>query len=1501
MTPRSDWRYLTRHAEEGRGISEAAVREPTNYYAEASEHGEPPGLWWGEGAAAIGLQGEVDHDDMETVFGGLAHPTTGEALGSRPRQFATYADRLAAKLEAEPHATPERRKELEFEAAKSHRKAVHYFDLTFSPPKSWSVLHAAYERAGRHEDAAKLWDSWLSGVDAGLKYIQREAGYSRAGYHGTTAAGRTSGRWVDGHDFVVSLWRHHTSRDGDPQLHVHAAVLNRVLNDDGVWRSLDSNAIAKARRAADAVAMRVAETEAAEALGVEFRSRPDGVAREIVGVDQDVADLFSTRRRVIKGELAELVAAYEERYGTPPSPYRLSLMAEQVTLKTRARKPEHPPTRAELLDTWEARMRERFGDNLDAVLEQVDGQRSELRAPGAFDPQQIGADALAAVQSRKAVWNRHDLRVEIDRQLPDYLGALDPVAVQNVIDKLTDQALTPGGEAVKLTAPELIATPDELRRDDGRSMYEPHDGDRFATKRQLALEERLIAAARESDGPQISPERAEELVGSSPLAGSQADAVREILSSGKRLEVAVGYAGAGKSFAMAQLAEMWEAETGRRVMGLAVAERARQVLAEEGITRGANVEKWLTKHRYADAQLRRDRELLDRLQARIDSGEATGKERALYKKTALRIDEWSDFELRPGDLLIVDEGSMIASTDLDEIVAAASKAGAKVVLTGDDRQLTAIESGGAMRLITQEVGAHEIVEVRRFAAEWEREASVQLRAGEGTSLLEYDRHGRLVEGTAEEMTEAAYRGYLADVLDERRSLLIVPTNEQAAELSSKVRGELIRLGYVDPDGVELHNGTVASRGDLIQLRDNNTDIRDRHGHPLINRELYQVVDRRGGELVVRRQLGTDDLGQQRYGDKLRLPSDYVSEHVELGYASTIHSAQGRTVETAHGVVDDNLSREGLYVELTRGTRSNVGYVITESPGDDAQEPEQRNRFDVLTGILQREAGEQSATEVRREELQAVESLARLQPMWADLVGKEYAARYEQRLREVAGEELASAVAADDASGALWRRMRAADLAGLDVDAVIQNAVNKRELDTAESVAEVLAWRVDRELGDVEATASATYVERTPIRDDATGTYTRQLAEAMDRRTDELGNQAAAEQPQWAERLGPVPEDPLERMAWSERAGMVASYREAFGYHREDDAIGPAPGRGNIEARAAWQAAYSALDAPENERQIAARDDAELRNLIHDYKREEAWAPAFVDDELREANLAARDYHAQLVFERAELEATPNRTTEEQAEVAQRIADLEALNERLDKRAADLDEIAQARSAWYAETAASRELADHARAELRRRGGDQEQVREQPADVDRTERQEPEQVSQDEPTPAPERSERDVASRDVRREPEQEPDHDEPAETRMSTKEQAHEEPAEVDRTEQPEPSSPPPPSVEPEPAPERDDKEQPVRNVEPELVREEPARQDLAESRVQTELQRAREATDILAERQAERHRAEVEAAAERDQEYARRRDDELDREVDLEHEMHDDYDADISGGRYDS
>ena len=588
---RSDWRYLTRHAQDGREreddgpLRDAAHKDRDrdrpvrDYYTSGAARGEPAGRWWGRGAESLGLRGEVREAVMETVYGDLADPATGEALGSRPRKFASYADRLAALLEKEPDATPERVAELELKAHKSHREARHYADLTFSPPKSWSVLHAALEHAGRDEDAATLWDAWEAGVHAGLQYLMDEAGYSRAGYHGAKVAGRTSGKWVDAHDFVISLWRHHTSRDGDPQLHIHAAVLNRVQCEDGVWRTLDSNAISAARRAAGAISERVAEEHAEPRLsGCDSRPGRMGKPGKSAAIDEDVRDLFSSRRRAITPQVAKLAAAYEAKHGKAPSAYVLRLMAEHATLKTRARKPEKTPGRDELLSGWERSIRQRLGRSFEDVLAAVGmNPDPDLHAEG-FSPEKVIAQAIADVEATRAEWNRHDLVAGIVRHLPEQLGGLSAEEVRNLVDDLADKALTfaVDRDVITLTVPELIEVPDELRRADGRSQFEPHRPERYATKAQLEREDSLLAAARQTGAPQVQEPQIAKMLRDTGLASDQREAVAEVLGSGKRVEVLVGPAGTGKSYTVGTLVELWREAFGTgRLRDCGVAERRR--------------------------------------------------------------------------------------------------------------------------------------------------------------------------------------------------------------------------------------------------------------------------------------------------------------------------------------------------------------------------------------------------------------------------------------------------------------------------------------------------------------------------------------------------------------------------------------------------------------------------------------------------------------------------------------------------------------------------------------------------------------------------------------------------------------------------------------------------------------------------------------------------------------------------------------------------------------
>jgi conjugative relaxase-like TrwC/TraI family protein len=1248
----SDPGYFSRHVEEHTSPDRGS------YYLSAAEHGEPPGRWYGAGAEALGLTGEVDKDTMIRMYQGLVHPVTGEALGARPYQFKDTPERVAEAIAAEGgEVTPERQAEIELAVRKEHREARNYADATFSAPKSWSVLHAALESQGRHEEAEALWAAWMDGVEAGVGYLQETAGYSRAGRHGAKVGGRTSGRWVEAPNWVMSTWRHHTSRDGDPQLHVHVAILNRVQCEDGRWRSLDGQAIVRSRPAAGAIAERVAEESATRRLGISFATRPDGKAREIVGVDEPIRDKFSARRRAINDGVAELARAYEAKYGQAPSAYVLTLISEHVTLDTRKAKPDHPPTRVELLNKWENQARAVLRRGLAGVIDKADLDVDREPVAEAFDPARVIAQATSQIQQSRASWTRHDLIAAINRELPDCLGGLSADQTKALVAELADAALSPGGEVVRLSAPELVAAPDELRRADGRSIYEPPEADRYATTWHLRTEESLLAAARSTDGPKVAPETAERFIEASRLSPSQAAAVMTLLTSGREVDPFLAAAGTGKTFTMATLAQIWEEATSTPALGLTTAERARQVLADQGLAHSANIARWLG----AQERLQAGRPMAEDLQ----------------------------YELVPGQLIVVDEASMVTTAHLDAIRTRAAAVGAKVILTGDDHQLGAVGAGGVFKLITEEVKPACLDEVRRFDHEWEREASLRLRSGDVEALAEYDRRGRIHEGSRNEMIDSATQGVVANHLRGDTSLLVVSTNELAAEIASNVRAELVRLGRVEETGTGLRDGNRAGVGDVIMARENDYSSKGPDGEAVINRNVY-VVDRRLPD-------GSLDAHKIDTGTPVRLEASYVANQVELAYASTAHAAQGATVRAGAEIVDDNMSREGLYVGASRGSDRNTIYVVTHDDGDRRSVAERPDGLAVLAEVMEREGMEASATEVMRTEIAAAESLGRLEPIWADLVEERSAAEARQQLLAAFDQGVAREVEADKTMAKITRLMRQAEIAGIDREHLIEE-VTKGELSSARSPADVLAWRIERQIGEASP-VKTTYASRTPEGDDPRSVYARQLAEAMDRRVHDLGEQAVTEAPKWAGRLGPVPDEADKALEWAERAGAIAAYREAHGYRSEHDPIGPAPLARNVEARTAWERAYEALGRPAEQRELAGATDAELHSHVDAERREQVWAPPHVDHEMREKSLSLEHLSTSLEISQAEADKTVKAGETPAPDANERLHNERAALYKLAADVAALDEISTARRAWYEETREVRDRAAAARREL----------------------------------------------------------------------------------------------------------------------------------------------------------------------------------------------------------
>ncbi len=240
-----------------------------------------------------------------------------------------------------------------------------------------------------------------------------------------------------------------------------------------------------------------------------------------------------------------------------------------------------------------------------------------------------------------------------------------------------------------------------------------------------------------------------------------------MLTSGRAIDVLVGAAGTGKTRVVATLAGIWgEAGVGR-VIGLATSTNAAHVLAGEGVAETHNLAHFL--------------------------GRLPGTDRTR-----------GHLAVRAGDLLIVDEASMVPTADLAEVEAIATRCGAKILLTGDTAQLSAPGAGGAMRLLADEHGYYRLGTVQRFDLEWESQASLRLRAGDRDVLAEYDQRGRILDGTREEMTAAACRRWLGDHLSGTDTVLLATTNVQAAELARRVRAELAGLGLVGRDDlVEL--------------------------------------------------------------------------------------------------------------------------------------------------------------------------------------------------------------------------------------------------------------------------------------------------------------------------------------------------------------------------------------------------------------------------------------------------------------------------------------------------------------------------------------------------------------------------------------------------------------------------------------------------------------------------------------------------------------------------
>ena len=1175
----------------------------------------------------------------------------------------------------------------------------------------------------------------MEGNAAALDYLQREAGQTRAGYH-------PGGRWEDAREWVIASFRQHTSRDGDPQLHVHNLILHKVRREtDGAWRALDSMSLYRHRPAASAIATVVMENALTRRFGVRWVPRKDGHGREIAGVSQALMEEFSSRRQSIGPVTARLAKEYEAQFGRAPDARALTSLRQWANHATRRGKDEEPLDLAALVRRWAEQASASDAGALEPLAPAV--MRPGVPAPRAAPESsarprtgaQRGADrAGCAVRYARSCGCGAGGAADLDRSRPDPPPRRAPARRPGRDERRGRRPLAAGsgapgaghrgGPAVRagvaararLPAPRLgrervrPARCEPLRHRraarDGGPAARGRAGDRRPAPGTGDWRRGCSARIRRGwrrNSRRRAPTRARsrEVTGSG-LRLDQAAAAFWVLTSARRAEVMAGPAGSGKTRTVAEMARLWQEAGMGEVIGLTTSQTAANVLAEAGVTRAYNTARFL--------------------------GHLEGRREAR-----------GPLPVAPGSLLILDEASMMSLADTAAILALARERGCKVVVTGDHEQLAAVEGGGAMMLLARRQGWVQLAEPQRFTHAWEREATLRLRVGDVTVLAEYQEHGRLRGGTPDEAAEQAYRGWLADYLDGKDTLLIARTQDQARELSRRARDDLIRYGLVaSGPGIRLAGTEQASAGDLVMARRNTRAVQaGEDDRDLANRDVLQIltVGGPGNRVEVRRHLGRDPAtGESRWSASFWLPRRYLARHCTLAYATTQHAAQGRTVDTAHVLVDGLGDRQGLYVAMSRGRDANHAYCVTQYPRlADTREgsrpaPELRrlrrlNRehaglpltkppagdgpapeldpVTVLAGVLARDGGELSATETLERELSRADHLGVLGGIWDDLVRREQHARFEHALRGALPADLAQDALDDPACTWLWRSLREAELAGLDGGDVLRQAVAARSMTGARDIARVLDSRVRRLLRGVMPQPLGPWAVRVPDTGSAeVNRYLAELAEAMDDRARRLGEHAAETQPLWARQaFGPLPDDPVGRADWEQRASVVAAYRERYGYAHPGDPIGPEPAKTSPEARAAWHTALHALGRVDGI-DLRGCTDGDLWLRRSTYERETAWAPPHVTEELRLMRQAERDAHVNAVRAEHEHRAAHDPQTAARHQHLARI--WRALEAKAAREAQMFAAVQETRRQWEAVTQATRRIAIAADLELRRR-------------------------------------------------------------------------------------------------------------------------------------------------------------------------------------------------------
>ena len=863
--------------------SQRSFRHPNEYYTAGEE---PDGVWFNP-KSLFGLAdgGKVDSSDFHRLYNGFA-PSGGGKLTQN-----AGSERRSAGL-----------------------------DLTFSADKSFSALwavadpelRAEIERA--HNDAAR---------GALEETVLRHCAYTRI-------RNRDGEIEVLPADISAAMFQHGTSRDNDPQLHTHCVIFNAArTHRDGKYRALHQHPVYTWMKAAGAVYRNAMAWSLQDRLGIRMEQYgKDGEFTRIAGMPEHLIGHWSKRRAAIIEAAREMGFTVE---GNAPR----AAAANKITRAGKS--PDNDPEIRR--GRWRGEA-EGYVER-EALIASLLGKSEEITQEQIRALTEVLEDLPYRLTREEAVFRLPDI---VERVGNATAGLLNHEAVATSIERVL---LSP--EVVRLTRPPRAA---EGRADMAHTRL-------YSTRHNLRMEQEvrdMAAGMAAGTGHSLSAQAIEAKVtglleAGYPLSEEQIAAIRTVTSSGGRVAIIEGAAGSGKTTTLRPIADLYR-EHGQSIIATAVAWRTAVALGNDVDARPFCVDKLL------------------RLAAR------------------------GGIEIDGDTTIIVDEAGMLSTRQAHHILQLSERHGAKIVFAGDTQQQQPVEAGLGLRLIRNAVGSVRVDRIRRQKADiedilvhvhGENPETARFRTGmmgeqeRARILTGYDAMGdkpvftpwqvagseALRDGDAASAIAAHHvRGRFHIWYDEEKTLTGLVddwdryqrTNpDKSSVVLARTRAEVRALSYLMrerrfaalTDGERADAGRVTiivskgseddratspleiARGDRLRIGATHWEKQLFNG-TVVTVEDFKVEQAEAGtEPSVLISARTEDGRHVSFHhDEIR--DWYGNIRLDHGYALTITSAQGLTVDWTFLLADARPARETIYPAATRH-REGLDIYVNRAP------------------------------------------------------------------------------------------------------------------------------------------------------------------------------------------------------------------------------------------------------------------------------------------------------------------------------------------------------------------------------------------------------------------------------------------------------------------------------------------------------------------------------------------------------------------------------------------